>query len=105
MKQTVECLESFAVMALLGTGLTGAAYHIFRDGGWLEAAGASLWAFVLDAPLMALAALGSAFAITWLWRRSRRYERQNGAAATGVFYIMLAAGAYFVGHIIVAGSL
>ena len=92
-------------MALLGTGLTGAAYKLFRDGGWLEAAGASLWAFVVDAPFMALAALGSAVAITWLWRRNRRYERQNGKAATGMFYVMIAAGAYFVGHFFVAGTL
>ena len=105
MKQAVLYLESFAVMGLLAMGLTGAAYHIFRDGGWLEAVGANLWAFVLDTPLVALAAFGRAMVITWLWRRSRQYERQNGTAATGVFYVMLAAGAYFAGHFVVAGSL
>ena len=105
MKQAVVYLESFAAMALLATGITGAAYHIFRDGGWLEAAGANLWAFVVDEPFMALAALASAVVITWLWRRSRSYERQNGTAATGAFYVMLAAGAYFVGHFVFAGTL
>jgi hypothetical protein len=105
MKQAVMCLESFAVMGLVGTGLTGGAYHLFREGGWLEMAGASLWAFIENSPMMALVAVLSAVVITWLWRRSKQYERQNGTAATGAFYVMLAAGAYFAGHLVMSGGL
>jgi len=105
MKHTVACLESFAVMALLAMGLTGAAYHLFRDGGWLDLAGGSLWSFILDAPTMALAAVGGAVVITWLWHRSREFRREDGKAATGVFYVMVAAGLYFAAHLVLAGTL
>jgi len=105
MKHTVAYLESFAVMGLLAMGLTGAAYHLFRDGGWLDHAGTSLLNFMMDAPMLTLAALAGAVVLTWLWRRSREFRREDGKTATGVFYVMLAAGVYFAGHLVVAGTL
>jgi membrane protein implicated in regulation of membrane protease activity len=103
-KQTFEYLESFAVMALLSVGLTGASYHLFRDGGWVEAAGGSLWAFITDSPLMALGVILSSIVLTWMWRRSRSFQKQNTKAATAVFYTMLASGAYFLGRLTLVGT-
>ena len=105
MKQAMMCVESFLVMSLVGTGLTGGAYHLFREGGWLERAGSSLWLFIEESPMLALVAVLSAVVITWLWRRNRQYEKQNATAATGAFYALLAAGAYFAGHLVLSGSL
>jgi len=104
-KQALECLESFAVITLLLIGLTGAAYHLLRDGGWLEAAGGSLWNFITSSPLLALALMVCAGILTYLWRQSRRFRQQNGRAATVVFYLMLAAGAFFLGRLMLVGSL
>ena len=104
MKQTFEYLESLAVMALLATGLTGAAYHLFRDGGWMETAGGSLWTFITNSPLMALALLGSSVILTHMWRHSQSFQRQNATAATGAFYVMLSAGAYFLGRLLIVGT-
>ena len=105
MKHAIEYVESFAVMALIAMGLTGASYHLFRDGGWLDAAGTSLIGFIVDSPLLALAAIVSAVILTWLWHHSRSFQRTNGKAATGVFYLMLAGGAFFLGRLVMVGSL
>jgi uncharacterized membrane protein len=104
MKQTIEYLEALAVMALVAMGLTGAAYHLFRDGGWVESAGGSLWDFILNSPLMALALIVCALILTYLWRHGRSFQRQNAHVATGAFYVMLAAGAYFLGQLVLVGS-
>ena len=104
MKQTILYLESLAVMGLMAMGLTGAAYYLFRDGGWVESAANSLGAFILDAPLMALGLILSSIILTCLWRHSHSFQRQNTHVATGVFYVLLAAGAYFLGRIIVVGT-
>jgi uncharacterized membrane protein len=104
-KQALESLESFAVIALLLIGLTGAAYHLLRDGGWLEAAGGSLGTFIMNSPLMALAVIVCAVVLNYLWRQSRRFRQQNGKAATAVFYLMMAAGAFFLGRLMLVGSL
>jgi hypothetical protein len=104
-KHALEYLESFAVMALLVVGLTGGAYHLFRDGGWIDAAGGTLWGFVTESPLTALLLFGCAIALTFMWRQSRKFQRQNGKAATAVFYVMLAAGAWFLGRLLLAGTL
>src|SRR5262245_55963597 len=105
MKQTVEYLESFAVMALIGMGITGASYHLFRDGGWMESTAAGLWEFIVDYPLLAIAAFLSAAALTWRWRHSRQFQRQNEKAATAAFYVMIAAGMFFVGRLVIDGTL
>ena len=55
--------------------------------------------------MMTLAALASAVVLTWLWRRSREFRREDSEADTGAFYVMLAAGAYFAGHLVLGGSL
>ena len=104
MKQTFEYLESLAVMALMAMGLTGAAYHFFRAGGWVETAGGSLWTFIINSPLMALGLLGCSVVLTYLWRHSQSFQRQNAKSATGVFYVMLAAGAYFLGRLFIVGT-
>ena len=104
MKQTIVYLESFGVMALMAMGLTGAAFHLFRDGGWVESAGDSLWSFIIDSPLMALGLIVCSTLLTCLWRHSRSFQRQNTQVATGVFYVLLASGAYFLGRLIVVGS-
>jgi hypothetical protein len=103
-KQALEYLESFAVMALLAVGLTGAAYHLFRDGGWVEAAGGSLWTFITDSPLMAMGLILCSIILTWMWRHSRSFQKQNTKAATAVFYAMLASGVYFLGRLIFVGT-
>jgi hypothetical protein len=105
MKQTIEYLESFTVMALMAMGLTGAAYHLFRDGGWVESAGGSLWAFILHSPLLALGLILCSIILTCLWRHSRSFQQQNTHVATGVFYVLLAIGAYFLGRLMIVGSI
>ena len=104
MKQTIVYLESFGVMALMAMGLTGAAFHLFRDGGWVESAGGSLWAFIINSPLMALGLILCSIVLTCLWRHSRSFERQNTHVATGMFFILLASGVYFLSRLIISGS-
>jgi len=104
-KQTIEYLESFAVMTLIAMGLTGAGYHLFRDGGWVESASGSLWTFITNSPLMALGLILCSAILTWMWRHNRSFQQQNGKTATAAFYVMLASGAYFLGRLILVGTL
>jgi hypothetical protein len=104
-KETVEYLESFVVLALTFAGLTGIAYHMFREGGWVETMTGSFWNLSMRSPLMALAVVAGSIALGFLWQRTRMSEQQQGKAATVVFYVAIAAGMYFLGHLAIQGSL
>ena len=105
MKETVEYLESFVVLALMFAGLTGIAYHFFREGGWVETMTGSLWNLTMRSPLMALAVASGSIALWFVWQRNRTSQQQQGKAATVLFYVTIAAGTYFLGHLAIQGSL
>ena len=105
MKQTLELLQSFAVMVLIFTGLTGIAYHLFREGGWIEYITGGIWNFTTRSPLMALGVILGAIALGVIRWRSRKLQHDQGKVGTLVFYVMIAAGAYFLGHLAIWGTL
>ena len=105
MKQTLEYLESFVVTALIVVGLAGIAYHLFREGGWIGTFTGSFWSYTLRSPVMASVAIAGAMVLGFIWRQNRKAERQETKAAAMVFYLMIAAGAYFMGHVAIRGTL
>jgi len=105
LKKALEYLESFAVLALILAGLTGFAYHLFREGGWIESVTGSFWSFTMRSPLIVLVTIAGATVIALIWRRDRKTEQAHGKAATMVFYSMVAAGVYFLGRLAIVGTL
>ena len=105
MNKTLEYLQSFVVIVLMLSGLTGIAYHLFREGGWLETVTGSIWSFTTRSPLMALVVVAGAIALGVMRWRSRKIQHDQGKAATVVFYVIIAAGAYFLGRLAIVGSL
>jgi uncharacterized membrane protein YhaH (DUF805 family) len=103
--KTLEYLQSFVVIALLLAGLTGIAYHMFRQDGWIESITGGIWGLTMRSPLMALVVVGGAIALGVMRWRSRKIQRDQGKVATVVFYIIIAAGAYFLGRLAIVGSL
>jgi len=105
MKRPLEYLESFVVFVLVLTGLTGIAYNLLREDGWLESVTRGIWRLTMRSPLMVSAVIAGAVVFGLIWRRRRKFERQQGRAATFVFYIMISAGAYYLGHLAIRGTL
>ena len=104
MKQALEYLGSFLILALIASGLTGIAYHLFRQDGWIESLTGSLWGATMRSPLMALVVVVGVAAVVALRWRNRQVRRDEGSAATVVFYAMIAAGVFFLGRFLVVGT-
>ncbi|MCC7483506.1 MAG: hypothetical protein IT529_00825 [Burkholderiales bacterium] len=104
MKQALEYLESFAVLVLILVGLTGFAYHLFREEGLANTVTCGIWDFIMASPFIAFVVLVCASTLGFVWRRNRRAQREQGKAATVVFYAMIASGVYFLGKLVIFGS-
>lgn len=105
MNKTLEFLQSFAVIVLMVAGLAGFSYHLFREGGWLESFTGGIWSFTMRSPLMALAVIVGATALVVVRHRNRKIQRDQGKVATVAFFLIIAAGAYFLGHLAIWGTL
>lgn len=105
MKQILEFLESFVVMALVLAGLAGISYHMFRDGGWMESILGNIWNFQAKYPLIALPVLVGAIILGIMWRNHRLATGHVGKLPTLLLYLLMAAGAYFIGHYAIRGEL
>ena len=105
MKEFLVYLESFVVMALVLTGLAGIAYNLFRDGGWIEKGLGNAWDYTMQYPLILIFVAVGAFILARWWRQDHATRGHNRLAPTIVLYTIMAAGAYFVVHFALYGTL
>ncbi len=106
MRQTLDFLESFVMIAFALAGLAGISYHLFRDDGWLEAIVGNAWDYTIRYPLIALPLIAGALIFGKMWRDDRvAHGKQSSKTGAAVLYIISAAGVYFIGHYALRGTL
>lgn len=105
MKEALTYLESFVVMALVLTGLAGLGYNLFRDGGWIEKVFGNVWDYTMRYPLVVIFITAGAIVFASWWRHDRLTRGQNRLAPNIILYSIMAAGAYFIGHFAIYGTL
>lgn len=105
MKQVWEYLESFVVIALVVAGLTGFIYNLFREGGWLGTALGEFWEFHITNPVLAISTT-VIFIVLAVWWHDRRTAKGRVSRIPNIaIYALMAAGAYYIGHYAIHGTL
>lgn len=105
MKQYLEFLESFVVIALVLAGLTGISFNLFRDEGWIETAVGNIWEIHVQYPLIAIPVTVGAIVLGSMWRDNRIARGQRSKLPTYFLYALMAAGVYYIGYYAVHGTL
>ncbi|MBI4195759.1 MAG: hypothetical protein HY526_11855 [Betaproteobacteria bacterium] len=106
MKQVRDFLESFIIVVLVVAGLVGISYHMFRGGGWFEAALGRFAAFVFERPTVSIPiVLGVILVLAYLHDRRMAKGTHGKRLPTLILYALMAAGAYFIGHYAIVGTL
>ena len=105
MKQIRDFLESFVVVVLVIAGLVGVSYHVFRAGGWFDAALSRFMEFIFQRPAVSIpVVLGVVFVLAY-WHDRRMAKGMHGKRLpTLVLYALMAAGAYFIGRYAIVGT-
>jgi hypothetical protein len=105
MKELFSRLESVVVMLLVLIGLTGLSYNLFRADGWVEKAMGNAWDYTMRYPLIVgVVAIGASLLAIW-WRHDLASRGHKRVAPTIVLYLIMAAGAYYIGHLVLYGTL
>jgi hypothetical protein len=106
LKQVLTFLESLVILALVVAGLVGISYNLFRGGGWFDAALERIAEIVFGNITVSLvvATVTVVLIVIWLDRRVAK-GRHSKRLATLVLYALMAAGAYFIGHYALFGTL
>jgi len=105
MKELYSRLESVVVMLLVLIGLTGLSYNLFRADGWVERALGNAWDYTMRYPLIVGVVFVAALLLSLWWRHDRVSRGHKRMAPTIVLYLIMAAGAYYIGHLILFGTL
>ena len=106
MKLIRDFLESFVIVVLVIAGIGGILYHVFRQAGW----GAKVvdrmveLYFLHPAPMISATVVAVVAGVFWHERRSAK-GKYNKKFPTYVLYVLMAAGAYFIGRYAIRGTL
>lgn len=106
MKQFLVFLESLVIVVLVVAGLAGLSYNVFRGGGWFDAAFERLAAIVFQNVTVSII-IGSVALIAFVMWHERHVAKgtYNTRVPTIVLYVLMAAGAYYIGRYALFGSL
>lgn len=105
MKQFLTFLESFVIVALVAAGILGLTYHVFRAGGWFDAAFERLAEIVFQ-NVTASFIIGTIALVLFVMWHERRVTKgvYNRRLPTIVLYVLMAAGVFFIGRYALVGS-
>lgn len=105
MKDVIEYVQSFVVIALILAGIGGLSYHLFREDGWLETLLGDVLAMQLQYPLIAIPLTIAAIWLGVMWRNKRITRGHVSRLPDAFIWALMAAGAYFIGYYLIHGSL
>lgn len=105
MKQVLDYLMSFAVVALVLAGIGGLSYHLFKEEGWIELVLGNVWEAHVQYPMIAIPLTIGAIVLGKLWRDNRLARGRVSRVPDLFIYLLMASGAYFIGHYVLYGSL
>ena len=105
MKQVLEYLGSFTVVALVLAGIGGISYHLFKEEGWVESLLGNIWEIQVQYPLIAIPVTVAAIVLGMMWRDNRIARGRLSNLPNFFIYGLMAAGVYFIGYYAINGSL
>lgn len=106
MRHFLDMLESFVILVLVIAGLVGLSYRMFRGGGWFEAALERVAEIVFQNVTVSVLVAAGVIIPLIIWRDRRAAKGMHGKRLpTIILYLLMAAGAYFIGHYAVVGTL
>lgn len=104
MKQVVEFLESFVIIALVLAGISGLSYSLLREEGWLETVIGNIWDLDTQYSMIAIPLLIAAAILFNLWRGNRVIHSKSSKLPDIILYGLFAAGMYFIGRYVLTGT-
>jgi len=104
-KQVIEYLQSFVVIALILSGIGGFSYHLFKEDGWIEAVIGNVWEIQMQYPLIAIPLTIAAVILGKMWRDRRITGGRVSKLPDAFIWALMAAGVYFIGYYAINGSL
>lgn len=104
MKQLVEFLESFIIIALVLTGIGGLSFNLFRVDGWLETMLGNIWKLDTQYMLISIPVLVGAVVMFNLWRGGRVIHSKTSILPNLLVYSLIVAGVYFIGRYVFTGT-
>ena len=104
LKQLVEFLESFIVIALVLAGLGGISYNLFRTNGWLETTLGHIWELDTQYILIAVPVVVGAVVLFNMWRGGRVIHSKTSIIPNLLLYSLFVAGVSFVGRYVLTGT-
>jgi hypothetical protein len=105
LKHYLEILESFVAIALAVAGLVGTSYHLFQDGGWFDTLFGRLLRYQFEKPMVAIPVTAAVIIVAIVVHRRRVAKGKATKVPTIILYTLMAAGAYFIGHYAIVGTL
>lgn len=105
MKQWVELLESSVTVALVLAGIGGISYHLFRIGGWVETSLDTLWDLSARHFLIGIPVIIVGVFLFRLLHKGKALHSKTSIIPNIILYSLMAAGAYFIGHYTITGTL
>ena len=106
MKLIRDFLESFVIVVLVIAGIGGIFYHVFRQAGWGRAIVDKTFElyFLHPTPMISATVVAVIAGVLWHERRTAK-GKYNKKLPTYVLYVLMAAGAYFIGRYAIRGTL
>lgn len=105
MRQVIEYLQSFVVIALILAGISGVSYHLFKEEGWIEAIIGNVFDLEMQYPLIAIPLTIAAIILGKMWRDNRLTGGRVSKLPDVFIWALMAAGVYFIGYYAINGSL
>ena len=105
MKHYLEILESFVAIALAVAGLVGTSYYTFRDGGWIDTILGKFVIYHIQNPMVAIPVTALVVLVAMVLHERRVAKGKPSKVPTLLLYALMAAGAYFIGHYAIVGTL
>ena len=96
MKQIYEYVSSFVTIALILAGIGGAAYHMFKEGGWLSILFGKWWNAQIDNPMIAVPVTIAVLFFGKLWYDYNVAKGYTSKLPNILIYIVMAAGFFFI---------
>lgn len=105
MKPLFTLLGAILVGALILLGIGGVAYHLFRDDGWISQGLGALWNAQYQAPVMTAVLIVAAIFVFKALHKAQIGGKRDSKIPDLVLFAFVATGVYFLGRLIVTGSI
>jgi hypothetical protein len=99
-----QYIQSFTVIGLVLAGISGVAYNLFREGGWLGSILGGLWNILMEHSILVLLVISAVLFIGKMWYDHNRATGRKSKLPDALVYVVMGAGVYFVWKLFAHGT-